>query len=81
MNNVKADRAEIQRAISLLFKLGDVVEGRILKTRVGTVSGYFDDHGKMAAAIHDADAKYPAPGVYYTINPVNPALLGRADTG
>ena len=78
MDNPRADRAEIARAISLLFEPGDAVEVRIPKTRVGVVAGYFDDHTILAAAIHDADSKYRASGVYYVVNRINPALLGRA---
>lgn len=75
---LKADHAEIARAVGLLFEPGNVVEVRIPKTRAGVVSGYFDDHTTMAAAIHDADTKYRASGVYYVLNKINPALLGRA---
>lgn len=73
-----ADRAEIVRAISLLFQSGDVVEVRIPKTRAGVVSGYFDDHTIMVSAIYNADTKYRASGVYYVLNKINPAVLGRA---
>jgi hypothetical protein len=78
MESPKADRAEIARAISLLFEPGDVVEVRVPKTRVGVVSGYFDDHTILATAIHEADTKYRASGVYYVVNKINPVLLGRA---
>lgn len=78
IQELKADHAEIARAIGLLFKPGNVVEVRIPKTRVGVVAGYFDDHTIMATAIHDADTKYRASGVYYVLNKINPALLGRA---
>lgn len=75
---LRADRAEIERGVALLFKPGDVVEVRIPKTRCGAVSGYFDDLQAMAAAICSADGKYRAAGVYYVLNEINPALLGRA---
>lgn len=74
----RADRAEIERAISLLFEPGDVVEVRIPKTRASVVAGYFDDLSAMASAIYEADAKYKAGGIYYVLNRINPALLGRA---
>jgi len=74
----KGDRAEIARAISLLFEPGEVVEVRIPKTRSGVVAGYFDDHTVLATAIHGADLKYRPSGVYYVLNKINPALLGRA---
>ena len=75
----RADRAEIARVISLLFEPGDVVEVRIPKTRTSVVAGYFDDLSAMASAICEADAKYKAGGLYYVLNKINPALLGRAD--
>lgn len=74
----KADHEEIERGISLLFQPGDVVEVRIPKTTAGVVSGYFDDHWALAAAIQEADTKYKAAGVYYVLNQIDPALLGRA---
>ncbi|MGD1093427.1 MAG: hypothetical protein ABSB35_15745 [Bryobacteraceae bacterium] len=78
MSLPRADHAEIRRGISLLFDPGDVVEVRIPKTRAGVVAGYFDDHATMAAAIESADARYQASGIYYVLNRINPALLGRA---
>ena len=73
-----ADRAEIRRAMDLLFEPGDVVEVRIPKTRSGVISGYFDNFSTMVEAICAADAKYNAGGLYYTLNRINRALLGRA---
>jgi hypothetical protein len=78
MSNLQANRTEVERAVSILFQPGDVVEVRIPKTRVGVVAGYFDNHAAMAAAICEAGAKYHAGGVYYVLNEINPALLGRA---
>jgi hypothetical protein len=74
----QADPVEIERAISLLFSPGDVVEVRIPKTRAGVVAGYFDDLSMAAETICQVDAKYRASGVYYVLNKINPALLGRA---
>jgi hypothetical protein len=73
-----ADRAEIDRAIALLFEPHSVIEVRIPLTGAGVVSGYFDDREKLAIEIQRAGAKYRAPGVYYVLNPINPALLARA---
>jgi hypothetical protein len=72
------DLSEIQRGISALFSPGDVVEVRILKTKAGTVSGYFDDFEAMAQATFEADRQYLPYGIYYTLNQLNPALLARA---
>jgi hypothetical protein len=77
-----ADPAEIARALPLLFVPGQVVELRILRDgkfkRVD--SGYFDDFGLLGRAIYAAakPSAEPAAGIYYTLNPVNPALLARA---
>ncbi len=73
-----ADCAEIDRAIALLFEPRSVVEVRTPLTGAGVVSGYFDDRPKLASAIQGADAKYRAAGIYYTLNPINSALLARA---
>ena len=71
----------------LLFKPGEVAETRILGVQgksqafegysKGVVSGCFNDptlFAKAAAAMEKAEAR----GIYFTINPVNPALLARA---
>lgn len=70
---------EIRRAIDLLFRSGDVVEVRVPKAgRQKTISGYFQDFESLARAIERIEeGRYP--GVYWTANPVNPALLARAD--
>jgi hypothetical protein len=78
MSDSRASRVEIDRGISLLFGPGNVVEVRIPKTRAGVVAGYFDNFSTMAGAICRADEKYRAGGVYYVLNKINPALLGRA---
>ena len=71
------DRGSVAAALRVLHAPGDFFEVRILKTgRTKTVSGYFDDPEKAAAEIAKWDGK--APGVYVTINPVDPALLARA---
>ena len=70
------DPDEIRRTIKLLFQAGDVVELRIPKAgRDGTISGYFDNPERLAAAL-EIDGK--ASGVYVTLNPVDPALLARS---
>jgi hypothetical protein len=74
----RADLAEIRRSIGLLFQPGDTVEVRIPKTRCGVISGYYDDLDKLTGDLHRADSQYQPVGIYYTVNPVNPALLARA---
>jgi hypothetical protein len=53
-----------------------VCEVRILKTRAGTIAGFFDRPELLIKAV--VELKEPAPGTYFTINPVNKALLARA---
>ncbi len=78
------DREEVIRALKLWFHPGDVFEVRILEAVTGDYlkphveTGYFDfEHiGHVA----DALAKLRSYcGVYATVNPVNPDLLGRAN--
>jgi hypothetical protein len=71
-----ADRHEIGRAFDVLYPPGAVVEMRVPKTRAGTWSGYFDDREKFIQA--GADVNGNGPGVYVTINPVDPVLFARA---
>jgi hypothetical protein len=70
---------EVRRAIAVLFRPGDVVEVRVPKAgKQKTISGYFKDFGEFARAVERLeDCRYT--GVYCTANPVNPALLARAD--
>ena len=75
-NNLDLER--IKQGIGLLTRPGDVHELRVPKAgRLKTVSGYFDDPEKLAQAI--AELSGEAEGVYITLNPVNPALLARAN--
>lgn len=74
----KADRENIAEAIRILFEPGQVVELRVPKAgKLGTISGYFDDYDKLAGELERLSGT--APAVYYTLNPVNPALLARAN--
>lgn len=68
---------QIVRWLELLWEPGQTAELRILGTqRAGTVSGYFDDPVKLAKAAALWNGK--AEGVYWTLNPVDPALLARS---
>jgi len=69
---------EIRRAAGLLFRAGDVVEVRVPKAgRQRTISGYFSDFEQLAQAVERLD-RNRWPGIYWTINPVNPALEARS---
>ena len=69
-------------------KPGEVVEVRVLNVygaspawggeyARGTVSGYFDDHGAFCEAVRAAD-KTVHGGIYFTLQVIDPRLLGRA---
>ena len=74
----RVDRESIRGAIEILFEPGQVVELRVPKAgKYGTISGYFNDHQKLAQELESLSGAFPA--VYYTLNPVNPALLARAN--
>jgi Protein of unknown function (DUF3987) len=75
----KSDLVEIKKSIAALFRRGDVVEMRIPKAgKLRTISGYFDNSEQLANAIQEWSGKPEIEGVYYTLNPVSPALLARA---
>ena len=78
--NVAGDvEDEIRRAIGYLSRPDDVGEVRVPKAgRNRTISGYFSDPERMAQEVEGLEA-LRFPGVYRTLNPVNPALLARAD--
>jgi DNA primase len=65
----------IKTVLDRMFPPGAVFEVRIPKTRVGTISGYFDDTAIAAALIAKENGKHQA--IYVTANPVDPSLLAR----
>jgi hypothetical protein len=71
----RADPAYIAQCLRVFAGPDEVVELRILGVdRKGTVAGYYDDHGKLAA---DA-VKFDGRGqIYFTLNALDPALVGR----
>lgn len=78
----KADPAEIRRALDLILGPGQVTELRALGVssreyrKPHTVSGYYEDR---ASLVDDAVSvcNCGATGVYFIVNPINPALLAR----
>ena len=71
-------QAAIRDALDTLVQDGDVIELRVLgaggKGRID--SGYFDNMDLLALSAAKYDGK--VPGIYITLNPVQPALLSRA---
>lgn len=81
---INFNKEEAAAALKRLFRPGDVFEIRALDAqtvsyaRPHTVSGYFDyDHIDHAAGLIEREIRF-ARGIYYTPNPVEPALLARA---
>ena len=69
----------IRNALSLLHAPAEVFEIRALGGKLRRpLSGYFDDQDKAARAALEC-VRRGAEGVYVTLNPVNRALLARAD--
>ncbi len=73
---IQADPATIAEALHPLWTPGDIHELRIPMLPRGTIAGYFDAPEAMAKAL--AAWKGTAPGVYWTLNPVDPRLQARA---
>ena len=72
------DREEILRTWHIFRQPGEVLELRIPEAgRYKTISGYFNDPGKLADAVIGL-ADGPFPGIYFSVNPVKPELLARA---
>ncbi len=72
----------------IFVRPGETVEVRIPKVygksvawgggfAKGTVSGYFDNHTAFCEAVKQAD-KYPHGGIYFTLQVIDPRLIGRA---
>jgi len=77
-----------KKVFELFVEPGGVVEVRILKVygkssawnndfAKGTISGYFDDHAVFCDAVKKAD-KFPHSGIYFTLQVIDPRLIGRA---
>ena len=72
----EASLHEIERAASILFEPDQVVEVRA-PGKYGAISGYFDDHQKLAKAVKRLSDTGQYEGIYYTLNPCHEALLSR----
>ena len=76
---VERQQEEIRRALSILAPDDQVIEVRIPKVagkKTRTDAGYFQDREALARAVTTYNGR--AHGIYFTLNPVNPALLSRA---
>jgi hypothetical protein len=66
----------IHRSLSHLWRPGEIHELRILGSGRGVISGHYDDLEAFARDAARWDGK--AKGIYWTINPVDPAQLDDA---
>lgn len=67
---------QIAAGLAVLVEPGSTVELRVPIRPGRTISGYFDDLDKMAREAAHLSGRHP--GIYFTCNPVNQALLARA---
>jgi hypothetical protein len=65
----------IKGTLDLIQEPGSVFEVRIPKTKMGTISGYFNDTAVAAALIARENGRHQS--IYVTVNPINPSLLAR----
>jgi hypothetical protein len=73
----EANLHEIERAAAILFEPGQVVEIRV-PGKYGAISGYFDDHQKLAKAVKQLSDSGEHSSIYFTLNPCHEGLLARA---
>lgn len=73
----REQRLEIQHCVSLWCVPGHAYELRVIGGKRGAVAGFFDNLKDLADAAYLWSGK--AKGVYLTLNPVHPLLLGRAN--
>ncbi len=73
---VAQTQERIRGGLQVLVEPGSTVELRVPIRPGRTISGYFDDLDAMAAAAAKLSGRHP--GIYFTCNPVKPALLARA---
>lgn len=77
MNNARtASLTSIRQGLEVLFQAGQVIEVRV-PGKFGSISGYFDDHDKLANAVKRLSDCGEYEGVYFTLNPCHRALLSR----
>lgn len=81
-DEVKQSRDHIAGTLRFYHHPGDCFEIRAIGTVTGRKiidSGFFDDQEQAVAAVLNLVEADRHAGVYVTINPVDPALLGRAN--
>jgi len=72
------EKTEVVAALSVLHQSSGPFEIRAPNTKKGVQSGYFDDIEAAYKAIIPLDGE-EVPGIFVTLNAINPDLLARAD--
>jgi len=77
-----------ERAWKIFISAGEVIEVRIPKGfgkmfngkdfLRGTISGYFDNHADFVKWVQEADKSLKHEGIYFTLQVIDPRLIGRA---
>ena len=75
MNNLKNLQTTILENLNLIRKPHEVVEVRMLKTKTGTISGYYDNYSKL---VQDIQPYIGKQDVYFSLNPVCQDLIARS---
>src|ERR1700730_12350469 len=70
--------AEIIRSAGILFDATQTVELRAIGTYEGSCTGFYHDRDKLAADAAQISAHPDTPAIFWTLQDVNPELLGRA---
>ena len=68
-------QSTILENLNLIRKPHEVVEVRMLKTKTGTVSGYYSDYGKLVQDVKSYIGKHD---IYFSLNPVCKDLIARS---
>ncbi|MGR0480769.1 MAG: hypothetical protein ACTFAL_05010 [Candidatus Electronema sp. V4] len=87
-------REHVEQTLKFLFSPGETFEVCLIGPKVpksplwgnewaggkkAVIAGWFNDPAQAADIVVQADAAVSPAGIYCTLNPVNPALLGRAE--
>lgn len=66
---------DIQLLFDCIVNKGKYFEVRILRTKKGTISGYFNDSNKLIKAIKQYEGKY---NIFFTLNSIIPDIASRS---
>lgn len=73
--------ATIRNFLRYMFHAGSIVELRALVREGSIPSGKYNDFDQMALAAADLDSMPEVTGVFFTLNPINPAMADKVCVG